>query len=486
MNLKLKVTLLPCFLILLISFTQAQIRLPKIIGSNMVLQRNQVVPVWGWAKPGKQVMVKFSGQQKNAIADDQGYWKILLFPLKTSLQPQKMVISSDTTTINLTNILVGEVWLCSGQSNMEYLMKLVHAKPAKGIDSAALEILTHNPQIRLFKVKKELSTPDVTTTGWNESGGESLEQFSAPGYYFAKTLYAKLHIPIGMIVSSWGGSRIEPWTPPSGYANLPIFKDSFVKEPILIDSVVPGKNYQSMIQPLAPYALRGFLWYQGESNCMTNDGMRYADKMQALVESWRKAWRNDKLPFYSVLIAPYYYSKRKDHVPHTPETLAEFWEAQIQSLKIPGTEIISVTDLVDKLSDIHPSYKWEVGRRLAMVALAKDYGYSKVIYSGPRYKKMQIKADKVTLFFTNANGLKTNDGKAVDSFTIAGNDGKFVIATAEIAGSKIIVSNPAIKNPVAIRFAWNEAAQPNLVNNAWLPALPFRTDGKTWKYVKPE
>jgi sialate O-acetylesterase len=481
MNIKFKLWPIACFLCAMAMSAQAQIKLPKILGSNMVLQRNQQVPVWGWVAAGKAVKVKFAGQQKSAMANADGYFKVMLSPLTTSAKPQTMVITSDTSKIELTNILVGEVWLASGQSNMEYLMKLAHAKPAKGIDSAELELSVTNPQIRLFKVEKKLSLPDVTTTGWNPSGGVALEQFSAPAYYFAKKLYYTLHVPIGIIASSWGGSRIEPWTPPSAYAALPAFKSAADKQFSVIDSVVPGKDYQSMILPLAPFALRGFIWYQGESNCMTNEGMRYADKMQALIDSWRKQWNNDKLPFYSVLIAPYLYTKRKDHVPHTPQTLPEFWEAQMESLKIPNTDIVSVTDLVDHLSDIHPSYKWEVGRRIALLALAKDYGYKKLEYSGPRYKKMQVNNGKAILEFNYAGGLKTNDGKPADSFTIAGTDGQFYPATAKISGNTLILSSPQVPNPENVRFAWLETAQPNLVNGAGLPAFPFRTDAKVWK-----
>jgi len=482
MKIKRGLLLVPCFLLLLSA--HAQIRLPKIIGSNMVLQRNQPVPVWGWTSAGKTVKVKFAGQQKGAVADANGYWKVMLSPLSISDKPQSMVITSDTSKIELTNILVGEVWLGGGQSNMEYLMKLAHAKPAKGIDSAALELGTTNPQIRLFKVEKKLSLPDVTTTGWNESGGVALEQFSAPAYYFAKCLYNTLHVPIGMIASSWGGSRIEPWTPISAYEELPAFKNEVVIKPLVIDSMAPGKDYESMIHPLAPFALHGFIWYQGESNCIINDSTRYADKYQALVDSWRKVWNNDKLPFYSVLIAPCTYTKRKDPVKHTPLTLPQFWEAQVLALKIPYTEMINVSDLVDNVRDIHPSYKWEVGRRLALVALAKDYGYKKTVYSGPRYKGMQIKGDKVILQFDYANGLKTNNGKPVDNFSIAGADGRFVPAVAEISGSTVVVSSPDVIKPVNVRFAWIETAMPNLVNSAGLPAFPFRTNGNSWSYVK--
>jgi sialate O-acetylesterase len=462
----------------------AQLRLPKVIGNNMVLQRDKQVPIWGWAKPGEQVTVTFVTQQKRAKADTSGYWRILLSPLKASDKPADMTIAA-SNTITLSNILVGEVWLCSGQSNMEYTMKLgpSYAKPKKGIDSAALELTETHPNIRIFKVEKVLSSPDVTSTGWNECTGAALEQFSAVGFYFAKNIQRELNVPIGVISSSWGGSRIEPWTPAEAYKALPAFAPEAQKTPFMIDSVMPGKDYRSMILPLAPFALRGFLWYQGESNCMIEDGMRYADKMQALVDGWRKQWENDKLPFYSVQIAPYYYTKRKDRLPHTPQTEAEFWEAQVQSTKIPRTGSIAITDLVDNLSDIHPPYKWEVGRRLSLLALANDYN-KKIVSSGPVYKSMKVKNGKVILSLNNSNGLKSIDGKPLSWFTIAGEDGSFVPANAEISGDNVVVSAEGIAKPKAVRFAWNEAAMPNLFNAAGLPAVPFRTDGLEWNYKK--
>jgi sialate O-acetylesterase len=485
--LKLKYAVL-CFLTLFCYMASAQIKLPKVLGSNMVLQRNQPVPVWGWIYPGKAVMVSFNGQVKGAVADGAGYFKVVLSPLKANASPQVMTISSDTSIVKLKNILVGEVWLCSGQSNMEYTMKLMkgYAKPAKGVDSAELELTKTNPNIRLFKVEKKLSLPDVTTTGWNECQGEALEQTSAAGYYFAKKLQEKLKVPVGIIASSWGGSRIEPWTPPSGYAALPAFaKEAAAGESMQIDSMAPGKYYKSMIQPLAPFALHGVLWYQGESNAMLHEpNVRYADKMQALVDSWRKQWSNSKMPFYSVLIAPHYYTKRKDKIQHTTETLPLFWEQQVQSTRIPNTGIITITDLVDDLKNIHPPYKWVVGRRLANLALAKDYGFKNIIYSGPVYERMEVKGNQIILHFTNANGLKTTDGKAPDFFSIAGADGQFVDANAEIAGNTIILSNPSISKPTTARFAWTEVAQPNLVNSAGLPAVPFRTNGLQWAYQK--
>lgn len=468
----------------------AQIRLPKIIGSNMVLQRNQPVPIWGWTSPGKTVKVKFANQQKNAVADGSGYWKVMLPSMPASDQPQNMDISADTSQIKLTNILVGEVWLGSGQSNMEYLLRPVpnHAKPVKGVDSAALELSAHIPNIRLFKVEKKLSLPDVTTKlGWQEAGGSALSEFSSPAYYFAKYLYHTLHVPIGIIQSAWGGSRIEPWTPPNAYAALPVFKDADVNATLQLDNEKVGDYFKSMIQPLAPFALKGFIWYQGESNlASTNEpDMRYAYKMQALIQSWRAAWNNEKLSFYSVLLAPLSYTERKaDKVTHTAENLPEFWEQQMASLKIPYTEVISVTDLTDHLTNIHPSYKWIVGRRLALVALAKNYDYKHVVYSGPRYQSMRVDGNRAILKFSFANGLKTSDGNPVNYFTIAGEDGKFVPAQATISNDQVILSSPEVTKPVNVRFGWTESANPNLVNSTGLPAIPFRSNPRIWNYHK--
>jgi sialate O-acetylesterase len=440
------------------------------------------VPVWGWVKAGSSVKVTFAGQVKGAVADANGYWKVMLNTMPANDKAQQMSISSDTSNITLKNILVGEVWFCSGQSNMEYTMKLgpSYTKPFKGVDSAALELSVITPNIRLFKVEKVYSLPDVTTKGWNESAGSSLEVFSALGYYFAKHVYAKLHIPIGMIEASWGGSRIEPWTPPYGYAASPAFKAESTMDPMVVDSSAVGKMYKSMVHPIAPYGLHGFLWYQGESNCMINEKEnRYVDKMQALIDSWRKEFDAPKASFYSVLIAPYYYTKRKDHVPHTDETLPEFWEQQIESTRvIPNTDIISITDLVDDFKNIHPSYKWEVGRRMALVALAKDYGSKNTVYSGPRYQKMEIKDDKVVLYFSNSRGLKSRDGQPLTYFALAGADGVYMNADAKIEGNTIVVSSLLVPKPKMARFAWTETANPNLVNDSGLPALPFRTSKK--------
>jgi sialate O-acetylesterase len=329
--------ILTCLITWLISFTNlfAEVTLPKIIGNNMVLQRNKPVTIWGYAAKGEKITVQFGKQVQNAVTDTSGHWKVLLDPIEASDKPSQMTITGDNTII-LENILVGEVWLCSGQSNMEYPMKKFpnYKNPVKGPDLADEELKNaHNPNIRIFLVEKKLSTPDVTTKGWNEASDSALMRFSAIGYFFGKELYKELNVPIGIVSSSWGGSRIEPWTPAEAYVTSPVFKEEATAQPVTIDGSVVGKNYIRMILPLAPFAIRGFLWYQGESNCMINETFRYTEKMQLLIESWRKVWGQNDLPFYYVEIAPYYYTHRKDKLPHTNETLAEFWEAQTKALE---------------------------------------------------------------------------------------------------------------------------------------------------------
>jgi sialate O-acetylesterase len=478
-----KTTKLLLFLFLCITTSlsvNAEVTLPNVIGNNMVLQRNKPLPIWGFASKGEKVTVKFGNQFKNTVTDTSGRWKVVLDPIEASNKPEEMIITGNNM-VKINNILVGEVWLCSGQSNMEYPMKKFpsYKNPAKGTDLAAEELQkANNPNIRIFLVEKKLSLPDVTTKGWNEARDSALMPFSAVGYFFGKELSKELNVPIGIIASSWGGSRIEPWTPVEAYTSSSIFKNDTAKRPDFIDGSPIGRDYRSMIYPLAPFALRGFLWYQGESNCMINETLRYTEKAKLLIDSWRKLWGQNDLPFYYVQIAPYYYTHRKDKLPHTEETLAEFWEAQTLALKIPFTGMTVVTDLVDDLAEIHPSYKWEVGRRLSLWALAKDYGRKNLEYSGPMYNKMKINGNKIELEFAHVGtGLISNDGKPLTWFTIAGVDGKFEIAQAVISGNKVIVSSPNVTNPTNVRFAWNETAMPNFTNKEGLPALPFRTNG---------
>ena len=455
---------------------------PKIFGNNMVLQRNVRIPVWGQAVPGIKVSVQFGTkamhQEKSVIADSLGRWRVDLDPVPASAEPADMVISdvvssgdghtveSNFEIIHFRNILVGEVWLCSGQSNMEYSMrknsKFEKAAHGSGPDNELNK--ADNPNIRIFLVRTNYSKPDTLhiRRAWDTAAGLPLRDFSAAGYFFAKELYRKLGVPIGIISSAVSGSRIEPW--------LPEEKDVVVK------GAERGKFYETMIRPLAPFSLKGICWYQGESNCFLNDTVEYTHKMENLINSWRGLWQTPELAFYFVQIAPFYYSHSTGgDQAHTPESEPAFWEAQQRALVLPHTGMIVTTDLVDSCQDLHPAYKWEIGRRLALWALAKDYGMGDLVYSGPLYKGSQVKDHAIELSFSNTGGgLVSKNGEPLDWFEVRGRDGHWVSARAVIRGEQVVVSTEGIAAPVAVRFGWNEAAQANLYNKEGLPAMPFR------------
>lgn len=465
-------------IMLLCCTAMAQLSLPKIIGNDMVLQSKQAVPVWGTAKAGDVVTVSFGTQQKKVTADNNGNWKVMLDAMPASATPQKLLLTTATEKIELQNILVGEVWLCSGQSNMEYTMrKNSKVKMPEGITDWPVDELNtaHNTNIRIFLVDRKKMKPDTTHSGWDVAEDSALRSFSAVGYFFAKKMYKELHVPIGIISSAIPGSRIEPWMPKEAFTALPFFKDQS-DSTHKIDGE-PGKFYNTMIAPLAPFAIKGFLWYQGESNCFLNERIQYTYKMQALIKQWRKIWNNDAMPFYYVQIAPFAYSKQKGQLTYTEESLPEFWEAQAAALKIPHTGMITTTDLNFDLDNLHPHYKWEIGKRLALCALANDYERKDIVAMGPLYENMKISGKKIIIRFTyTGKGLVTTYGKPLDNFSIAGADGKFTAAKAFIKNNTVEVFSDNVPSPVAVRFGWNEAAHSNLYNSNGLPALPFRTD----------
>lgn len=472
-----------CIILLLFALNiKAEVVLPRILGHGMVLQRDRPVPIWGTAAAGEQITVQFAGQEKKTVTEADGNWKVFLNPLKASNKLSSLVITG-ANTIKLDNILVGEVWLCSGQSNMEYTMRKNSKikKPDVAGQNPVDELeYANNHEIRIFLVnRKELVKPDPDHKGWSIARDSALRSFSAAGYFFAKELNAKLGVPVGMISSAVPGSAIEPWIPVNGFTS-----EFFNNKRIGGD---PGKFYDPMIVPLAPFAVKGFLWYQGETNCFQNETIEYTYKMEALINSWRRLWNDSDLPFYYVQIAPYYYSKSAGKYPLTKETLPKFWEAQQLAMKIPHTGMTVTTDLINTPDDLHPGFKWEVGRRLAQWPLAIDYG-SKINPSGPVYNKMRIKGDKIKLRFRyTGKGLTSNDGMALSQFEIAGADGEYHPAKAEIKGKKVIVSSAEVKHPANVHFAWNEGGKANFCNKDGLPAMPFRTNNpliNQYKYTE--
>jgi sialate O-acetylesterase len=421
---------------------RGEVKLPAVIGSHMVLQRDVPVPIWGWASPGEAVAVQWGEQTAQATADAQGNWKVTLQATKATATARHLTIRGQNT-IELEDILVGDVWVGSGQSNMEWPMTATHGA------QEAIAAADH-PQIRLFHVPKvQVPAPakDVKAA-WNACTPKNVPHFSAVLYYFGQRLHQELHVPIGLINSSWGGSPIEPWTVSNGQS---------------------GGMYNGMIAPLQPFAIRGAIWYQGETNVLQKNGLKYFEKMQALIGGWRQSWGSE-LPFYFVQIAPWQGS-------YAPGELPALWEAQTASLKIAGTGMAVVTDLVDDIKDIHPRNKRDVGNRLAAWALAKTYGQKDVVYSGPLFQAAKVEGDKMRVSFAHvAGGLKSRDGKPLREFEIAGADGKFVPAEATIDGQTVVVHARDVSTPVHVRFGWHHLANPNLCNSAGLPCGPFQSN----------
>ncbi|MBP87131.1 MAG: sialate O-acetylesterase [Planctomycetaceae bacterium] len=425
-----------------ISITSADVKLPTVLDSHMVLQREMPLPVWGWAEAGEEVTVTLGENSAKAKADDKGNWRVELPAMKADGKSHSITVKGNNT-IELTDILIGDVWIGSGQSNMEWQLANTHGA------KEAIATADHS-NIRLFhvpKVQKPEPATDVVAD-WKACTPENVPTFSAVLYHFGLKLHEEVDVPIGLINSSWGGSPIEPWTPANGKA---------------------AGMYNGMIAPLQPFPVRGAIWYQGETNVLRKNGLAYYDKMKSLIGGWREAWGND-FPFYFVQIAPW--SGR-----YEPGELPALWEGQAASLKIPNTGMAVITDLVDNIADIHPRNKVDVGDRLALWALAKSYGKSDVLYSGPLYKSMKVEGDKIRINFAHVGeSLKTRDGKAITEFQIAGADGKFVDATAEIDGETVVVHSDKVSDPKNVRFGWHKLANPNLVNCDGLPASPFQTN----------
>lgn len=448
-----------------VSPLHADVRLPKILGDHMVLQRDKPINLWGWADPGEAVQVTLGTTTASAKAGENGKWAAQLAAQKASANPLSLVVKGNNNEIALSDILIGEVWICSGQSNMEWSMSNTqHGK--EEIPKA------NHPNIRLFNVQGHISKPepqDDTAGEWKACTPASVPGFSGVGYHFGQNLHAELGVPIGLIGSNWGGTEIEPWTAKVGLEQVESLKADAKN----------GGIYNGMIHPLAPFTMRGIIWYQGESNCLKGEAQIYTDRTLALVKGWRTVFEQDDLPFYFVQIAPFPYESRfkARNQNLTVESLPEFWEAQRNCMQaLPNCGMVVVSDITGNVNDIHPRNKLDVGHRLARWALAKDYGKKNLVHSGPLYKSMEIKGDKIVLKFDHVGGgLKSLDGQALNHFTIAAADQPFVAAEATISGDTVVVSAAGIGAPVAVRFAWHETAVWNFGNADGLPAVPFRT-----------
>jgi sialate O-acetylesterase len=484
----------------------ADVRMPAIFSDNMVLQQGQPVPVWGWADEGEEVTVMCQGQRVSTQAKG-GKWMVKLKPLKAAdaSAPETLTIDGKNR-IRFQNVLIGEVWIASGQSNMEWPLNRAF-EPQADIATAT------NANIRLYTVEKTKASEPLADqrvrNSWLECKPVNATWFSAVGYYFARALQQARKVPVGIIHTSWGGSPAEVWMSrdvleanPSyradilekSAAQLKSFQEQLAaweKETAELkkegkrqtkqrprEPWVPCQLYNGMIAPLVPYAVKGAIWYQGESNA--GRAWQYRTLMQDLIKNWRQVWGQQEFTFLQVQLAPFIPGQQPKPTEPGESAWAELREAQLLATKqLPMVGIAVITDVGEE-RDIHPKKKAPVGERLALAARGIAYKERGLVYSGPIYKSMKIKKDQVYLSFDHVgDGLEARDGE-LKGFAICGADRKWVWAKATIGTGKdanqVIVSSPNIPNPVAVRYGWADYPEVNLWNKNGLPASPFRTD----------
>ena len=410
---------------------RAEVKVSGIFGNSMVLQQEMPIPVWGWAAPGEAVTVQFDREKAEAKADADGNWKVTLPAWKADGKPHALTARGINNAVEFKDVLIGEVWIGSGQSNMKL-----------GVGGGAASA----PLIRLYQVPDKSGTREKDVGGtWQVCDAKSAAPFSAVMYGFGTRLRENIDVPVGLIHASWNASWIHGW-------------------------YVDGPEYKGMIHPLTPFAIRGVLWYQGEANTghAGDNSLSYYEGMKQLIEGWRKAW-GQEFPFYFVQIAA---------LRHYPEgALPLTWHSQVAALKLPRTGMAVTTDLCD-INNIHGVNHQEVGRRLALWALAKDYGKN-LVYSGPINKAMKVEGKQIRISFAHVGGgLASRDGKPLTHFEIAGEDGAFVPAEAQIdpKSNTVLVRADGVAKPANVRFGWSNTAQPNLINKEGLPASPFTTE----------
>lgn len=479
----------------------ADVRLPHLFSDHMVLQQRKPIAVWGWADPGEKVTVTLDGKRRRTTTDYSGRWEVRL-PSRKAGGPVILVVEG-RNRIELQDVLIGEVWICSGQSNMEWPMHRAF-EPESDIANA-----TH-PEIRLFTVPKLKAVdpvPDVDGA-WQKCEPSQVRNFSAVAYYFGRELQSALNVPVGLIHTSWGGSPAEVWMRWNVLATHPDYlatmiepwpareqqyrenlaaweaetealkqQDQTQKRPRPQLGWRPAELYNGMIAPLIPYTIAGAIWYQGESNA--GRAHQYRHLFPNLIQNWRDDWGQGDFPFLAVQLAPW--DKNRNRAPEeiaaipTESDWAELREAQLmaaQTMKNVGLAVI--TDYGDK-DDIHPAKKAPVGERLALLARHMAYGH-RIVPTGPVFNKMKVKDDQAILYFDHVgSGLQARGGN-LRGFSIAGEDRQFFWAQAQIDGKRVIVSHPVISKPVAVRYGWADYPIVNLFNAEGLPATPFRTD----------
>ncbi len=484
---KLTALFLPA-LVLAGSAAQADVRVTNLFTDHMVLQRDIPCPVWGLAEAGEKVTVKLGTSEGTATADAAGKWSVKLPAMKMNAAGQDLTISGKNT-ITIKDVLVGDVWLCSGQSNMEWGLGGCNAPE----DIAAANF----PNLRRIKFPHvSLSKPTTDVPGkWEACSPQNTAGFTAVGFYFARRVQKETGVPIGLLDDSWGGTRIEPWIPVEGFEQEPALAgildevkkrdaaSAAVEANAPIGAGEPVALYNGMIYPVVPFGIKGALWYQGESN--GGEGDEYYSKMRALIGGWRKVWAQGDFPFYFVQLANF----NKDvNTPEGGDGWAKVRMAQSKSLQIPHTGMAVIID-IGEAADIHPKNKFDVGERLALWALHHDYGKKDVMPSGPLFKAATVEGAKIRVSFDYAGGglvvgrkegrkpVEAVAGGKLARFAIAGEDKKWVWADAVIDGSSVVVSSPEVPKPVAVRYAFTMNPEgANLYNKEGLPASPFRSD----------
>ena len=488
----------------MLAVSRADVTLAPLFQDHAVLQRDQALPVWGHAAPGEHVTVAFQGQAVGCTATADGRWMVYLAAVPASAEPAELVVTGKNT-LTVKDVLVGEVWLASGQSNMEW--------PLKWAASGEREVAaaTH-PQLRLFTVVHNVADqPAETITGsWQACTPESVPMFSAVAYFFARDLQHKLGVPVGVIGSYWGGTPIESWTSDSTLrgtqawpaidarwrkdsADFPAYhlrypaeraawgkaeeyaKATRTKNPLPWPPppmgpgtpFAPSGLFNGMIAPLQPYAIRGVIWYQGEQNWPRPE--EYAQLFPAMIRSWRAQWGQDNLPFLFVQLANFTVINDP-----TNRAWARLRDVQAESLRLPATGM-AVTIDIGNPRDIHPLNKQDVGRRLALIAKTQVYGIPGD-FSGPMFAYVTGEHAGLRVHFTHAATGLISSGKPVQSLEIAGADKKFYPATGKIERDTLLVSARAVPVPLAVRYAWTNAPEANLFNGSGLPAAPFRSD----------
>ena len=452
----------------------AVVKLHSLFTDNMVLQQGMRVPIWGEADAGEKVTVEFLGQKVSAMPQD-GRWKLSLAPLSAG-GPYVMKVTG-SNTLELKNVMVGEVWFASGQSNMAMALKSCGAYAENTISNAGKD------DLRLYTVPRRTSPTPLLEAGgsWLVSSPETAQDFSAVAYWCGRYLKRALRVPVGLIDCSVGGSSAQAWMSREMFEPDARLKSIFLDRDHSKTGDIhkPMFLYNGMVASVIPYAIRGAIWYQGESNC--GAAYLYRDLFPALITGWRKQWGDGQFPFLFVQLAPYQADKR-------PELGDSYWaelrEAQLLTLgKVPNSGMAVITDAGD-LTDIHPKNKQPVGERLAKLALDRAYA-KRVACESPRYDSMQVKGNRIELKFRYAYGKLKSDGSALTGFSIAGEDRQFVWADARITGKDTVeVSSASVAKPVAVRFGWSNFPQLNLFNSVGLPASPFRTDD--WPVLSQE